>query len=100
MQLACTFVLVDSRHAPQQIDLDFMEWLGTNYIPFAIIFTKADKSKSNKVEQNIEAFKNKMLESWEEMPQYFITSANKEQGREPILDLFDQINADFYNLFE
>ena len=98
--LAAACILIDSNVPPQEVDLEFLDWAGKVQLPIIIIFTKVDKSKSNRVEQNIEAFKNKMLESWEEMPQYFITSANKEQGREPILDLFDKINTDFYNLFE
>ena len=85
---------------PQEVDIEFLDWAGKVQLPIIIIFTKADKSKSNKVEQNIEKFKAKMLETWEEMPRYFITSANKDQGKEPILNLFDSINEDFYNLFE
>lgn len=91
-QLVLGFVLIDCRHEPQPIDLEFMQWLGESQIPFSIIFTKADKLKPNALARNIEAFKAKMLETWEEMPQYFITSASNYEGREELLGYIDQVN--------
>lgn len=94
-QMICAFVLIDSRHNAQAIDLEFMEYLGEHQIPFCIIFTKADKLKPKALERNIEAYKNKMLETWEEMPQYFITSAESGVGREEVLEYIGTINAQF-----
>lgn len=90
-QLIMGFVLVDCRHQPQPIDLEFMEWLGEQQFPFAIIFTKADKLKPKALERNIKEYQEKMLETWIEMPQYFITSSNAI-GREEVLNYIDQIN--------
>ncbi len=92
-QLVCAFVLIDSRHEPQKIDLEFMEWLGTNSIPFAIIFTKMDKLKKGEWEKNFNVYQNKMLESWAEMPQYFTTSSLHKTGAEDVLNYIDAINA-------
>lgn len=86
------FVLVDSRHEPQKIDLEFMEWLGENSVPFAIVFTKADKLGSGKLQQNIESYKEKLLETWDELPPIFITSSEKKEGRDELLDYIDKIN--------
>jgi GTP-binding protein len=86
------FVLIDSRHEPQQIDLEFMEWLGENGIPFAIVFTKADKLGSGRLNQNIIIYKEKLLESWEELPPIFVTSSEKGEGRDELLDYIDKIN--------
>lgn len=91
-QMICAFVLIDSRHKPQPIDMEFMQWLGEHNIPFCIIFTKADKLKDKVLAKNIENYKNEMLESWVEMPEYFITSATSKLGQEDILDYIDQIN--------
>lgn len=91
-QLVSAFVLVDIRHEPQQIDVDFMQWLGEREIPFSIIFTKADKLKPKAIERNVEAYKTSLLEFWEEMPNYFITSSSKGIGKEALLDYIDQIN--------
>ena len=91
-QLVSAFVLVDIRHEPQQIDVDFMQWLGEREIPFSIIFTKADKLKPKAIERNVEAYKSNLLEFWEEMPNYFITSSSKGIGKEALLDYIDQIN--------
>jgi GTP-binding protein len=92
-QLICTFVLVDSRLEPQKIDLEFMEFLGENGIPFCIIFTKADKLKLNELNNNIQNYKRKMTSTlWEEMPQYFTTSATNATGKEELLNYIDQIN--------
>lgn len=93
-QLVLGFVLVDSRHEPQKIDLEFMQWLGENQIPFAIIFTKADKLKPTPLKENIENYQKKLLESWEEMPPYFVTSSTKNYGRDQLLDYIEAINAD------
>ncbi|WP_299184202.1 ribosome biogenesis GTP-binding protein YihA/YsxC [uncultured Aquimarina sp.] len=91
-QLVCAFVLVDSRHEPQKIDLEFMQWLGENQIPFSIIFTKADKLTKTKLSSNIEAYKNEMLQYWEEMPNYFITSSSSGFGKEEVLNYIEEIN--------
>lgn len=92
-QLICSFVLVDSRLEPQKIDLEFMEFLGESGIPFCIIFTKADKLKLNELNNNIQNYKRKMTSTlWEEMPQYFTTSATNSLGKEEVLNYIDQIN--------
>ena len=93
--LMCVFVLIDSRLEPQQKDLDFINWLGDNGVPLAIIFTKADKQKPQHTEANVEVFKNVMLQSWEEMPTYFISSAEKKQGAEEILNFIEDANKEF-----
>ena len=93
-QLVLAFVLVDCRHEPQPIDLEFMQWMGESGIPFSIIFTKADKLKPNALSRNIDIYREKMLETWEEMPFYFITSASKGIGREEVLNYIDAINKD------
>ena len=91
-QLVNVFVMVDIRHEAQNIDLEFINWLGISSIPFAIVFTKADKLSESKVKANVQAYVKKMLETWEEMPPYFITSAEKARGRDEVLDYIDQIN--------
>ena len=91
-QLIMGFVLIDCRHEPQPIDLEFMEWLGENQLPFAIIFTKADKLKPKALERNLKAYQEKMLETWVEMPQYFITSSTNATGRDEVLQYIGQIN--------
>ena len=91
-QLVNTFVLVDVRLEPQAIDLEFMNWLGVSGVPFSILFTKADKRSAAKVKLNIDAYQKKMLETWEEMPPFFITSAEKGTGREEVLDYIEKIN--------
>ena len=91
-QLVNVFVLVDVRLEPQKIDLEFIEWLGQSSVPFAIVFTKADKLTPNKVAQSVEAYKRKLSETWEELPPYYITSAEKRQGRDELLDYIDSIN--------
>lgn len=85
------FVLIDCRHQPQPIDLEFMEWLGEHQIPFAIIFTKVDKVPKTGLTQNIEDYKQEMLKVWEEMPPYFISSSLKREGAQEILQYLDQI---------
>ncbi len=91
-QLVNVFVLVDIRHEPQNIDLEFIDWLGVSSIPFSIVFTKADKLSESKVKANVEAYVSKMMETWEEMPPYFITSAEKARGRDDVLGYIEQIN--------
>lgn len=92
-QLICTFVLIDSRLEPQKIDLEFMQFLGEEGIPFNIIFTKADKLKLNELNKNIQFYKKKMTSTlWEEMPRYFATSATNATGKEEVLNYIDEIN--------
>jgi len=93
-QLVNVFVLVDVRLEPQAIDLEFINWLGISSIPFAIIFTKADKLTASKVKANVAAYEQKMLETWEEMPPYFVTSAEKKEGRDDVLNYIEQINRE------
>jgi len=92
--LACVFVLIDIRHEPQTNDLEFINNLGKMNVPFVIVFTKADKNKKHpeQNEKNIEAFKTAMLETWEEMPQYFVTSSEAKIGREEILNFIQEVN--------
>ena len=91
-QLISAFVLVDIRHEPQPIDVEFMQWLGENSIPFSIIFTKADKLKPKAIENHVEAYKTILLETWEETPNYFITSSSNDTGKEAVLIYIDQLN--------
>jgi GTP-binding protein len=91
-QLVLAFVLIDCRHEPQKIDLEFMQWMGINEIPFSIIFTKADKLKPMALEKNIKRYEQSLLETWESMPPYFITSSSKGIGRDELLDYIDSIN--------
>ena len=91
-QLTCLMLLIDSRHEPQKIDLEFMEMLARNSIPFAIIFTKADKLTPNKARLAMETYKKKLLETWEELPPLFLTSSEKKDGRDDVLNYIEQIN--------
>ena len=91
-QLISAFVLVDIRHQPQKIDLEFMQWLGENAIPFSIIFTKADKLKPMAIEKNIEEYQKVVLETWEEFPPFFLTSSETALGKESVLEYIDKIN--------
>ena len=93
-QLVNVFLLVDVRLEPQKVDLDFIQWLGASSIPFTIVFTKADKISVGKVNQNVEAYKKVLSETWEELPPIFITSSEKKQGREEILNYIEQINKE------
>lgn len=93
--LQLVFVLIDSRIDPQKNDLDFINRLGENGVPFAIVFTKTDKVSKLKVSQNVEKFKEKMLETWEELPPYFLSSAEKGDGRDEILNYIEGINKEF-----
>jgi len=91
-QLVNVFLLVDIRLEAQKIDLDFINWLGQSSVPFAIVFTKADKLSVAKARENVEAYKKVLGETWEELPPIFVTSAEKKQGRDDVLDYIDQIN--------
>lgn len=91
-QLISAFVLVDIRHEPQKIDLEFMEYLGIHQIPFSIIFTKADKLKPNAINRHIEDYNKELLKTWEELPNYFVTSSTKSIGREEVLQFIDETN--------
>ncbi len=93
-QLVCTFVLIDSRHDPQKIDLEFMKFLGENQIPFCIVFTKADKLGSSKLNKQITSYKKKLLNTWETIPTSFITSSSNGLGRKEFLDFIDNVNHD------
>lgn len=92
--LAHVFILIDSRHSPQKLDLDFVNNLGKWEIPFSLVFTKSDKENQKTVQANVKAFLNKMLESWQFLPQHFISSAAKKTGREPLLRLIESMNAE------
>lgn len=87
------FVLIDSRHEPQKIDLEFMEWLGESGIPFSMVFTKIDKLKSNQLNKNLKIYNTKMLETWNELPMQFASSAESGAGKAEILSYIGQINA-------
>lgn len=91
-QLACLFVLIDCRHEAQKIDLEFMEWLGEQGVPFTIIFTKIDKISKSKLKENVKAYQEKMLGSWEELPPMLFSSSEKKEGREEILSFIEQVN--------
>lgn len=93
--LMLTFVLVDVRIEPQKIDLKFIDWLGSNGIPFAVVFTKADKVSAKKANDNIALFKEALLENWEELPPFFVTSAEKGTGRDEILNFIEETNGLF-----
>ena len=93
-QLVCTFVLIDSRHDPQKIDLEFMKFLGENQIPFCLVFTKADKLGSSKINKQITFYKKKLLNTWETLPKSFITSSASGLGREEFLTFIDGVNED------
>jgi ribosome biogenesis GTP-binding protein ysxC len=96
-QLVSAFVLVDIRHEPQKIDVEFMQWLGERAIPFAIIFTKADKLKPQAIERNVAAYKEVLLEWWEEFPPYFVTSAQNKTGKEELTQYIEQTNQTIIN---
>ena len=99
-QLVCSFILIDSRHEPQKIDLEFMEFLGENRIPFCIVFTKADKMGNTKLQQNLVNYKNKILESWDSIPTHFVTSSETSMGKEDVLNYIEQVNLDIAKEFE
>lgn len=89
--LTCLFVLVDSRHEAQAIDIEFIQWLGEHGVPFSIIMTKTDKLKPGALLRNIETYKNTLLESWEELPEFFVTSSTSKEGRDTVLDYIESI---------
>lgn len=91
-QMLCAFVLIDSRHKPQPIDMEFMTWLGEHQVPFCIIFTKADKMKPMALKRNINDYQAEMLQTWTEMPQYFVTSSTNGMGSEEVLAYIQSIN--------
>ena len=96
-QLVCAFVLIDIRHEAQNIDLEFMEYMGESEIPFCIIFTKADKISKTKIDSHIAAYKKQMIQNnWEEMPQYFVTSSTEGVGKEILLNYIDEINQEVF----
>ena len=91
-EMTLLFVLLDSRHAPQKADLEFMRWLGENGVPFAIVFTKGDKLGTVKLRDNIQNYKKELQKEWEELPPIFVTSASDRRGRDELLDYIDSIN--------
>jgi GTP-binding protein len=91
-QMTCLFVLIDVRHDAQKIDLEFIEWLGENGVPFALVFTKADKLGAVKARENVAKYMRVLKQTWEELPPYFLTSSEKKQGREELLQYIDDIN--------
>lgn len=91
-QMVCLFLLIDCRHEPQKIDLEFIEWLGENGIPFAIVFTKADKLSFSKLKANVKSYLQKLEEQWETLPPYFISSSLDKQGKEDILNYIENIS--------
>ena len=92
-QMMNLFLLIDVRHEPQRIDLDFIEWLGENGIPFSIVFTKADKLSKGKASANVRKYLDELSKQWEELPPHFLTSSETKQGREELLDYIDEIIA-------
>lgn len=93
-ELTCLFLLIDCRHEPQKIDLEFMNWLGEESVPFVIVFTKTDKISKSRLNENVSAYTEKLKETWEELPLIFYTSSEERAGRDEILDYIDQINKD------
>jgi len=95
--LVTVFILIDSRHEPQKIDLEFVNQLGKWQVPFCLVFTKADKENQRTVSANVKAFLDKMRETWQFLPQHFVTSAVKKLGRDKVLHLIEEMNAEFEN---
>lgn len=91
-QMTLLFVLIDVRHEPQKIDLEFIEWLGENGVPFAIVFTKGDKISKGRQAANVKAYMEVLSSQWEELPRYFVTSSENRQGREELLDYIGEVN--------
>lgn len=91
-QLTCLFLLIDSRHEPQKIDVEFMTWLGENGIPFAIVFTKLDKMSAVRAKESVNTYREKLKEVWEELPPIFNTSSEKRVGRDELLNYIEEIN--------
>ena len=97
-QIVSAFVLVDIRHKPQPIDLEFMQYLGESGIPFAIIFTKADKLKPMAIERHVNDYCQELLNTWEEVPQYFVTSSSKSIGKDDVLEFIGSTNEEIEQL--
>ncbi len=91
-QMTNLFVLIDSRHAPMKIDLDFFNWLGENGVPFSIVFTKLDKLGNDAGRRNVQKYLKVLMETWEELPPVFLTSSEDKRGREELLDYIEQLN--------
>ena len=91
-QMTNLFVLIDSRHEPQKIDMEFFEWLGENGVPFSIVFTKTDKLSRQAADRNVASYCTRLLEQWEELPPVFVTSSETGAGRENLLDYIEQLN--------
>ncbi len=92
-ELVLLFVLLDCRHEPQKIDLEFIQWLGEEGVPFALVFTKADKLSKGRLAANVEAYKAKLHEEWEELPPIFVTSSEERMGRDELLGYIEEINT-------
>ena len=92
-ELVLLFVLLDCRHDPQKIDLEFIQWLGEEGVPFALVFTKADKLSKGRLAANVEAYKAKLHEEWEELPPIFVTSSEERMGRDELLGCIEEINT-------
>lgn len=99
-QLACLFVLIDSRHEPQKIDLEFLDFCGENGVPIAIVFTKSDKVSQRVVDHNVATFKKELLHRWEELPPVFITSSEKKTGKESLIDFIEATNRIWHESIE
>ena len=93
MELVLLFVLIDCRHEPQKIDLEFIQWLGEEGVPFSLVFTKADKLSKGRLASNIEAYTAKLHEEWEELPPIFVTSSEERVGRDELLGYIEEINT-------
>ena len=100
VQMACLFILIDVRHEPQKIDLEFVDFCGENGVPIAIVFTKADKVSKAVAERNMSLFKKELQQRWEELPPLFLTSSEKKLGRDDILDFIEHTNAVWYETRE
>lgn len=96
-QMVCLFLLIDSRHEPQRIDLEFMEWLGENEVPFAIVFTKADKLSKGRLAGNVSHYLAQLRHQWEELPPHFVTSSEQKLGRDELLNYIEEINKSLEN---
>lgn len=100
LTLQCTFVLIDIRIPPQAIDLEFINWLGANRIPFTLVFTKADKNKETKNLEQVELFKSEMLKTWNEMPELFITSSVNQEGKEALTEYIQSIKLQYLDYYK
>ncbi|GAB2968173.1 ribosome biogenesis GTP-binding protein YihA/YsxC [Hymenobacter coalescens] len=95
--LSCVFVLIDSRLEPQAVDLEFITMLGEMGVPFVLVFTKTDKQSSSRTQQHVQGFLEKMRETWEELPRYFVTSAVARNGRDEVLGFIEEVNQQMRN---